>query len=625
MLEMDDCEPYQTCHSQRSPKKPDSPYSVNYDNEEFYPETEDEHHCSSNRFAANEHLLDGVYDDDNQIEPDEQQRLEKTIFHKAMIGIGPYLVEKAASVLEASRSYSGDLSYLPSRPPNGENRNVTRSIKTLGKNTTTNSRSQSMTKGFQKLRIASSLNNKSRPVPSRGVNNSHFRFQRGYGARKVNTKSSSTSSIGRKPPPKYPENSVNQRLLSARRGMIKELKCRITELENHLREMQKENQLLQRLQHRHEVALSKYEGAEAELPRMIRSHVNEVKSLQENLRKAQSQNRNIDEKMKNRDQKIFRLEEENKALVSLVKQNNLEERSKLAEQLEQSRHDQNIAEARVADLQRHVEILEKNHRFQISVEKKKLRTTNNKLFEAHQEIDKLYAALKEKDRIITCIRIRQGQGQIPMIGKVEGRVQIFADDSSLRSARTLPAKKPPPHYPKDQMSCHEEQLRRQRSETLGPTTRKSYPRQSYNRTYGNHEDQGYPGRHVSQNVMHSRHMLNETPPSRTPNQPVSPPSGHSDHSKCASEIQNEYESPLQSRSSMSMSHSRVESASIVIAGTDRTDRTINSDHIDETVQDDEYYNFENVSVEDDNYHPHKSLFVDAIDSSCNDRNFASKT
>ena len=110
--------------------------------------------------------------------------------------------------------------------------------------------------------------------------------------------------------------------------------------------------------------------------------------------KAHAQNRNVDEKLKTRDQKIFRLEEENKTLIALVKQNNLEERSKLTEQLEVSRMEQKTLENKVVDLQRHIEILEKNHRHQISVETKKLKVTNNKLFEAHQEIDKLIMALK---------------------------------------------------------------------------------------------------------------------------------------------------------------------------------------------------------------------------------------
>ena len=50
----------------------------------------------------------------------------------------------------------------------------------------------------------------------------------------------------------------------------------------------------------------------------------------------------------------------------------------------------------------------------------------------------------------------------------------------------------------------------------------------------------------------------------------------------------------------------------------QTDLTEDASEKSELGIDDEYYNFEDVSVEEDaNYHPHKSLFMDAIDSSCN--------
>ena len=195
-----------------------------------------------------------------------------------MIGIGPYLVEKAASVLGASRSYSGDLSYKQPKQKSQKNEEEVKRKKSKlsGRNRPgaaqqlqnhhnaqqrrpdepklCNSRSQSLTKGFHKLRLIGHGNrphSNSKPFhqhhhhhrnPSSGGSTSNFKIQRGFAVRKVNNKSSSTSSVGRKlpaPPPaaasRYPEGSVNQRLASAKRSMIKELKSRVTQLENQLK------------------------------------------------------------------------------------------------------------------------------------------------------------------------------------------------------------------------------------------------------------------------------------------------------------------------------------------------------------------------------------------------------
>ena len=51
-----------------------------------------------------------------------------------------------------------------------------------------------------------------------------------------------------------------------------------------LQELFTENRLLKTLQKRQDLALSKYEGTKAALPRLIRSHNEEVRFLRANLK-----------------------------------------------------------------------------------------------------------------------------------------------------------------------------------------------------------------------------------------------------------------------------------------------------------------------------------------------------
>ncbi len=47
-----------------------------------------------------------------------------------------------------------------------------------------------------------------------------------------------------------------------------------------------ENRTLRTVQHRHEIALRKYEGLESDFPKLLEHHANEVHSLQRGFRKV---------------------------------------------------------------------------------------------------------------------------------------------------------------------------------------------------------------------------------------------------------------------------------------------------------------------------------------------------
>ncbi|KOC70535.1 Lebercilin [Habropoda laboriosa] len=76
------------------------------------------------------------------------------------------------------------------------------------------------------------------------------------------------------------KNSIEQRVLSAKMLRIKELQNQLADAHYRLNEIANENKLLKALQKRQDSALKRYEGTNAELPRIINSHHEELRVLQ---------------------------------------------------------------------------------------------------------------------------------------------------------------------------------------------------------------------------------------------------------------------------------------------------------------------------------------------------------
>lgn len=91
--------------------------------------------------------------------------------------------------------------------------------------------------------------------------------------------------------------------------------------------------MLKSLHKRQDSALSKYESSSAELPRLLNSHSEEVRVWQTRSRNLQRQNKELQGKIKQKDTIILTVTDQNKHLLQLNRDKNLEEREKLADRV----------------------------------------------------------------------------------------------------------------------------------------------------------------------------------------------------------------------------------------------------------------------------------------------------
>lgn len=78
-----------------------------------------------------------------------------------------------------------------------------------------------------------------------------------------------------------------------------------------------ENRLLRTLHKRQDSALSKYESSNAELPQLLHSHSEEIRTWQARCRNLQNQNKDLNLKLKQKDSMLLVLNDQNKHLMQL--------------------------------------------------------------------------------------------------------------------------------------------------------------------------------------------------------------------------------------------------------------------------------------------------------------------
>lgn len=91
--------------------------------------------------------------------------------------------------------------------------------------------------------------------------------------------------------------------------------------------------MLKSVHKRQDSALSKYESSSAELPKLLHSHSEEVRVWQSRCRNLQRMNKELQGKIKQKDTIILTVTDQNKHLLQLNKDKNLEEREKLADRV----------------------------------------------------------------------------------------------------------------------------------------------------------------------------------------------------------------------------------------------------------------------------------------------------
>ncbi|XP_067676532.1 lebercilin-like isoform X2 [Haliotis asinina] len=222
-----------------------------------------------------------------------------------------------------------------------------------------------------------------------------------YGKNKANSKSRGRGrGRGGGPPQKQSPrlDYVTQRMLSAGRIKINELRNQVEDQNTVIRELREENKLLKKTQHRHEKALTKYEDQEGDLPKLILQHNNETRTLKDQLRTMKEKYEKTDRYLRDAEDDLDRANVKLKKYKSYAENKGLPERDELNRKLSKAELDLEEKDKKIKELQRHIEHLSKNHRHELGVEIARHRETKRQLDQYLGEKDNLETKLKEKEK-----------------------------------------------------------------------------------------------------------------------------------------------------------------------------------------------------------------------------------
>ncbi|XP_009571086.1 PREDICTED: lebercilin-like protein, partial [Fulmarus glacialis] len=194
------------------------------------------------------------------------------------------------------------------------------------------------------------------------------------------------------------KNAVAQRISSARLHKIKELKNEIFDLQHKLEASSLENHVLKQLQYRHSKAIGRYENSESNLPDLLASHYNEVRTLRKLLRMSQEDERNTSRKLRKVEAELLKTKDALQALHVLSEDKALAEREELDHRL-------SVLTEKMEVNNKRIQSLEKQLRLNNSTFSRQLANENKKAVEAgiitknlQMEINSLHQKIKEKDR-----------------------------------------------------------------------------------------------------------------------------------------------------------------------------------------------------------------------------------
>ncbi|XP_058809274.1 paramyosin isoform X2 [Phymastichus coffea] len=183
--------------------------------------------------------------------------------------------------------------------------------------------------------------------------------------------------------------AISQRVSSAKMLRIKQLQNQLADAHFHLNELSNENKLLKAIQKRQDAALKRYEGTNAELPRIINTHHEDLRVLQSKYKKLKSQCSSLNDTLKERDNELHSLQAQNKKLLQLSKDRHLAERDKLQAQVFDLTHRLDEQSVTVQTLKRKLELETKYLKHQLHAEMVKHKETQKELEQAQTKLQQL--------------------------------------------------------------------------------------------------------------------------------------------------------------------------------------------------------------------------------------------
>ncbi|XP_011637778.1 lebercilin-like protein isoform X2 [Pogonomyrmex barbatus] len=203
--------------------------------------------------------------------------------------------------------------------------------------------------------------------------------------------------------PKSSNKSIlGQRVMSAKMLRFKQLQNQLADAHYHLNELANENRLLKALQKKQDSALRRYEGANAELPRLINSHHEELRVLQTKYKKLKELHKDTCNLLKEKENELYSVNSQNKHLLQLSKDRNLEEREKLQLQLSDMNYKMQQQQETIQLLHRKLALETKSLKHQLHIETSKHKETQKNLQETTEKLKSLECLLDNREKRLYC-------------------------------------------------------------------------------------------------------------------------------------------------------------------------------------------------------------------------------
>ncbi|KAF7997283.1 hypothetical protein HCN44_005560 [Aphidius gifuensis] len=204
------------------------------------------------------------------------------------------------------------------------------------------------------------------------------------------------------------KNPVGQRIISAKSLRVKELQNQLADAHYHLNELASENRLLRSIQKRQDSALKKYEGTNAELPRIINSHHEELKVLQIKYKSLRLQYKQTCDLLKEKENEIRSLQSQNRHLLQLSKDRHLGEREQLKMQVSDLNLRLEKQQEKIQMLNKKLTLETKSLKHQLNSEIAKHKITEKQLFDSLEKLTAMEYLMDNREK-----RLYHNNGQIP--------------------------------------------------------------------------------------------------------------------------------------------------------------------------------------------------------------------
>ncbi|XP_063211624.1 lebercilin-like protein [Chroicocephalus ridibundus] len=300
------------------------------------------------------------------------------------------------------------------------------------------------------------------------------------------------------------KNAVAQRISSARLHEIKELKNEIFYVQHQLEALSLENHVLKQLHGRHSKAIGRYENSESNLPDLLASHYNEVRTLRQLLRMSQEDERNTSRKLRKVEAELLRAKDALQTLLMLSENKALVEREELDYRLSVLTEKIKVNDKRIQSLEKQLKLNNSTFSRQLANENKNAVEAGIITKNLKMEINSLHKKIKEKDRQLHVKNIyanrmskilKDKSDSVPHEKSLSKNRSVQVDKQSFRSLllspyQTQETEKSPVQLTKEKKSSEDENQKAKANEantdaqcrTEKQSTKKIPKPESFNRT-----------------------------------------------------------------------------------------------------------------------------------------------